>query len=286
MSTKPGTTFESPWWYRQVPRDFMSSPDVYIMSAEECGSFFFLLQHAWLSGDDCTLPNDPARLAKLARVDTVADIVLKKFQLDEQGRLFNPRLSAEWNEALKRSKDGKKNASKRWDSSMPRHSRRNATALASQCQANATNTNTNTHTNKEARTMQTHASVSEADASFSGLTSEPANRLGARLAQILGRNNLKPATVAAWTQQAESLLQDHDEKTILAVMQWALVDVKDGFWRGRIFAMKNFVRGFNAMLTQYKRGDQKPATATDTLAERAASLKTGHDFSAMAKGDL
>ena len=263
----------------------MSSPDVELMSAEEIGCYFLLLQKAWLSGDDCTLPNDPDRLSKLARVNTVSEIVMKKFELDECGRLFNARLSAEWKEALKRSKDGKKNASKRWDGSMPRHSRRNATALASQCQANATNTNTNTNTNKEAKTMQTHASGSDADASFSGLTSEPANRLGARLALILGRNNLKPATVTAWAQQADSLLQGHDEQTVLAVMQWALVDVKDGFWRGRIFAMKNFVRGFNAMLSQYTRRDQKPGTA-DALAERASSLKTGHDFSAMAKGNF
>jgi hypothetical protein len=60
------STFESPWWYRQVPRDFMSSPDVELMTAEEIGSYFLLLQRAWLSGENCTLPNDPARLARLA----------------------------------------------------------------------------------------------------------------------------------------------------------------------------------------------------------------------------
>ena len=62
--------FESPWWYRQVPRDFMSSPDVQLMTAEECGSFFFLLQWAWLGGDDCTLPNDPERFSQSWREST------------------------------------------------------------------------------------------------------------------------------------------------------------------------------------------------------------------------
>jgi hypothetical protein len=70
---KKNITFEQPWWYRQVPRDFMSSPDVQIMTAEECGSYFFLLQHAWLGGENATLPNDPDRLAKLARVSKVSE---------------------------------------------------------------------------------------------------------------------------------------------------------------------------------------------------------------------
>src|SRR5215813_11179914 len=98
-------SFELPWWYRQVPRDFMSSPDVSLMTAEEIGSFFLLLQNAWLAGENCTLPNDPARLAKLARVEKVSELVLSKFSADKDGRLFNPRLLDEWKDAVKRSKD-------------------------------------------------------------------------------------------------------------------------------------------------------------------------------------
>jgi Protein of unknown function (DUF1376) len=92
--------FELPWYYRQVPRDFMSSPDVEIMTCEEVGSYFLLLQKSWLGGDDCTLPNDPARLAKLARVEKVSELVLSKFQVDKDGRLFNPRLMEEWKMAV------------------------------------------------------------------------------------------------------------------------------------------------------------------------------------------
>jgi uncharacterized protein YdaU (DUF1376 family) len=285
-------TFESPWWYRQVPRDFMSSPDVQLMTAEECGSFFFLIQWTWLTGDNCTLPNDPSRLAKLARVEKVSEIVLNKFAVDKDGRLYNPRLSQEWQEALRRSKDGKNNAKKRWDGSTPRHSRRNATALPRQSDANATNTNTNTNTNK-LKLSQTHASFAASAEASSGTSNTPtvpgasAMRVTDALVGILGRTDLKPATLTAWAQQAQSLLGKHDDvETILAVMRWSLVDSGDGFWRGRCFAMKNFVRSFGAMLTQFKRDGQTPGAAADPLAARAASLKSGHDFSAIAKGDL
>src|SRR6266404_3266874 len=140
-------TFESPWWYRHVPRDFMSSPDVQIMTAEECGSYFFLLQNAWLGGADCTLPNDPERLAKLARVAKVSDTVLGKFKLDKEGRLYNPRLLDEWKEAVKRSKDATKSANARWENGMRSHSGRNTVALPPQSEGNATNNNTKTNTN-------------------------------------------------------------------------------------------------------------------------------------------
>jgi uncharacterized protein YdaU (DUF1376 family) len=287
VTTKTSNTFESPWWYRQVPRDFMSSPDVQLMTAEECGSFFFLLQWAWLTGEDCTLPNDPERLAKLARVTAVAKIVLDKFSVDKDGRLFNPRLSMEWKEALRRSKDGKKNAQKRWEGSMPRHSGGKATAEPAQSHGNATNTNTNTNTNKS-KTMQTHTEVlpSSAEAVSVSTSTPSAQRLTQKLMTILGRENLKPATATAWAEKVQTLIDaGHTEKTIADVMQWALADSGDGFWRGRVFAMKNFANGFKAMHKQFQTRGQKPGAA-DALAQRVASLQTGHDFSAMAKGDV
>jgi len=106
------------------------------------------------------------------------------------------------------------------------------------------------------------------------------------LAKLLGRENLKPATITAWAQQVEPLLAHTDEQTLLAAMTWALTDSADGFWRGRVFAMKNFVKSFNAIHQQFKRGQKSGKAAVDPLADRAASLKTGHDFSYLAKGDL
>ena len=281
------TTFESPWWYRQVPRDFMSSPDVQTMTAEECGSYFFLLQCAWLGGEDCTLENDPARLAKLARVTQVSETVLRKFKTDKDGRLFNPRLLDEWKEAVKRSKDGKKAISARWN----KEHGSNTTVSPSKNDSITTNTHTNTHTNK-AKLSQTHASYSASAEDSSGPQSTPtapgaaAVRVTGALVEILGRTDLKPATLAAWEQQAQTLLGKHDVDTILSVMRWSLVDSGDGVWRGRVFARKNLVRSFGAMQTQFKRDSQNRGAAADPLAARAASLKTGHDFSAISKGDL
>jgi len=47
MTKKSSSTLvEAPWWYKHVPRDFMSSPDVTMMTAEEIGTYFLLLQSA------------------------------------------------------------------------------------------------------------------------------------------------------------------------------------------------------------------------------------------------
>jgi uncharacterized protein YdaU (DUF1376 family) len=287
MKIKTSTLVEAPWWYKHVPRDFMSSPDVTMMTAEEIGTYFLLLQSAWLGGADCTLPNDPERLAKLARVSVVSDIVLSKFQTDENGRLYNPRLLGEWNEALKRSKDGKNNAKKRWQDGMPRHSGGNGTAMPRHSQPIATNTNTNTHTNKT-KNHEKHASSSQpaSDEALPPAPSEPAARVAQKLAAVLGRDNLKPTTAQAWAAQAEGIIAEHGEQAALDVIQFALVDNSDGFWRGRIYAMKNFVRSFSTMQSQMKRKVTEIRKKADPLAERAASLKTGHDFTAIAKGDL
>jgi uncharacterized protein YdaU (DUF1376 family) len=276
-----------PWWYRHVPRDFMSSPDVQIMTAEECGSYFFLLQNAWLGGQDCTLPNDPERLAKLARVGKVSELVLGKFSVDKDGRLFNPRLLEEWNDAVKRSKDASKAAKKSHATGLRSQSRRSAAAMPTHSDSPAININTNTHINKT-KTMQGHAEADSATdvASDSASPSQPARRVAEKLAETLGRANLKRETVTAWAKQAEGIVAAHGEQMVLHVIHSALVDSSDGFWRGRVYAMKNFVRCFNTMLEQVTRKTAGTRAAADPLAQRAASLQTGHDFSAIAKGEL
>jgi len=270
----------------------MSSTDVLLMSAEEIGSYFLLLQCSWLAGEDCTLPNDPAKLAKLARVDTVSSNVLNKFSLDKDGRLFNQRLAQEWQEALKRSKDGKKAISARWK----KDNGGNTTVSRSNYDSNTTNTNTHTNTNKvlkEDTKLSKSSSEEPSDPPQNPArpASGPARNCAESLAKFLGRTNLKPATVESWAQQVEPLLAHTDEQTIVAAMQWALTDSGDGFWRGRVLAMANFVRCFKTINQQRISGQkrtsgQKRGKAADPLAERCSSLKTGHDFSALAKGDL
>src|SRR5260221_1195826 len=145
---------DSPWWYKQMPRDFMSSPDVQVMSAEEIGAYFLLLQCAWLGGQDCTLPNDPERLARLARVPEISPLVFSKFDSDKNGRLFNPRLSVEWREALKRSKDSKKAISARWE----KEHGSNTTVSPSKNDSDTNNNNTNTHTKTKKKEVVTAVS--------------------------------------------------------------------------------------------------------------------------------
>jgi uncharacterized protein YdaU (DUF1376 family) len=296
--------FELPWYYRQVPRDFMSSPDVEIMTCEEVGSYFLLLQKSWLGGDACTLPNDPARLAKLARVEKVSELVLSKFQLDKEGRLYNPRLMEEWKEALKRSKDAKNAVSarenKRNDRSttderpMNDRSTTDNRPMNDRLSTKYQDTIPNTKYQNQPKTMQAQVEVGSAtDVALDSASretrtpSESGARVAGKLAAILGRDNLKPGTKTAWAELAQALVDAHGEQKVLAVMQHHLVDSPNHFWRGRVMAMKNFARCFNSMLKQMNQNMVAGTrTAVDSLAARAASLQTGHDFSAMAKGDV
>jgi uncharacterized protein YdaU (DUF1376 family) len=285
-------TFELPWYYRQVPRDFMSSPDVEIMTCEEVGSYFLLLQKAWLGGENCTLPNDPARLAKLARVEKVSELVLSKFMQDKDGRLFNERLKSEWDFAVKRSKDASKAAKKSHATGLRSQSGRSTTAMPAHSDGTATKTKTQTQNNTKTKlkTMQGHteAGLSTDVGVVSAAPSEPARRVAGKLAEVLGRTNLKPATVEAWAREAESVITSHGEQVALDVMQSTLVANNDGFWRGRIYGMKNFVRCFNSMHEQAKRktAGLRAAVTMNPLAARATSLNEQHDFASIAKGDL
>ncbi len=282
-------TFELPWYYRQVPRDFMSSPDVTMMTAEEIGSYFLLLQCAWLGGQDCTLPDDAERLAKLARVPKVSDIVLTKFLRDKDGRLYNQRLTAEWNQAVKRSKDARRAISSRWENNLRPNDVGNTTVLRSNNDSNTTKTKTKTKTKTNKKLSEqpdTEAgSPASGEASVSApLPSDSATRVAKRLAEVLRKTTLRPATVEKWAARAEGITAEHGEKTVLDVMEWALVNNADGFWRGRVFGVDTFARCFKTMLTQSKSAVSRKMA--DPLAQRAASLQTGHDFSAIAKGEL
>jgi uncharacterized protein YdaU (DUF1376 family) len=283
----------------------MSSPDVSIMTAEECGSYFFLLQWSWLGGQDCTLPNDPARLAKLARVERVSDLVLGRFVKDEQGRLYNPRLKEEWLEALNRAESSRKANEARWGGNGA-ESGRNASGDAggvraeseAESKGNPKNNyiNNNKHKNKKTTSQAQVVLQPASDEALNSASpetpnpglSEAAGRVTAKLAEILRRENLKPATLNTWAQLAGRILEKHPEQEVLAVMQWALVDSDNMFWRGRVYSMKHFAHFFGTLKQQYEiRGaGTRRAAAVDPLAARAASLQTGHDFSAIAKGDL
>ncbi len=78
--------------------DFMSSEDVEMMTDAEVGQYCLLLFTAWLGGKDCTLPNDPAFLAKKAHCGEVSPAVMKKFESTDDGRLVNRVQQEVWKE--------------------------------------------------------------------------------------------------------------------------------------------------------------------------------------------
>jgi len=96
---------------------FYFSDNVRIMSAEEVGQYILLMVEAWMGGKDASLPDNPKMLARMARVDVVSESVLAMFPVveTEHGpRRRNKTLYEEWDAALKRSKQAKKNVDARW----------------------------------------------------------------------------------------------------------------------------------------------------------------------------
>jgi uncharacterized protein YdaU (DUF1376 family) len=97
---------------------FMKSLDVMAMSAEEVGAYILLLSESWLIGDECTLPDDPELLARLARVKRVSERVMKKFPVvDTQWgmRRRNEVLFTEWLATVSRSDSARKSVETRWE---------------------------------------------------------------------------------------------------------------------------------------------------------------------------
>jgi|SRR5579859_873003 len=90
-------------------KNFMHSDNVRAMSFAEIGQYIFLLCESWLTGKDCTLPEDPVVLAGLCRGVKVTDKVLELFPVvPGTTRRRNNRLYEEWLEAVKRSEDGRR----------------------------------------------------------------------------------------------------------------------------------------------------------------------------------
>jgi len=100
---------------------FMHSPDVQTMSRIERGDYFWLICQSWAIGNNCLLPTDEKRLARLVGVQPgepdISPLVLEKFpveNIDGVEYRRNKVLHKEWLAALKRSNDGRKYGRKRW----------------------------------------------------------------------------------------------------------------------------------------------------------------------------
>ncbi len=106
---------------------FMTSEDVQEMDACEVGQYCLLLFNAWMIAKDVTLPVEPEKLARYARVKEVSSSVLKKFPAVETQwgvRRRNTSQLEVWEAAKARTEAGKKGADSRWNKN------RNAVAYA------------------------------------------------------------------------------------------------------------------------------------------------------------
>jgi len=81
--------------------DFLSSPDVILMTAQEVGAYCLLLFTSWQSEKQGYLDNDEDKLRRIARLTPKQwresrDIILKKFiQTVDGTERFNPRIAKE-----------------------------------------------------------------------------------------------------------------------------------------------------------------------------------------------
>jgi len=85
-------------------KSFLHSDNVRAMTFEEIGQYVLLLCESWLTGKECTLPEDPMILRGLCRGARPTNKVLAMFPVVPQlGRRRNERLYMEWLNAVSRS---------------------------------------------------------------------------------------------------------------------------------------------------------------------------------------
>lgn len=108
------------------------------LTTEEHGAYFLLLLAAWRQ-DDCALPNDDRKLARITGLTprkwgAIRGTILE-FWTIENGRIFQPRLRKEHAYVCKKSETNRKSAEVRWskqgtenkqNGGMRTHSERNA----------------------------------------------------------------------------------------------------------------------------------------------------------------
>jgi uncharacterized protein YdaU (DUF1376 family) len=87
--------------FQMYTGDFLSSPDVILMTAQEVGAYCLLLFTSWQSEKQGYLDNDEDKLRRIARLTPKQwkesrEIILKKFiQTEDGAERFNPRIVKE-----------------------------------------------------------------------------------------------------------------------------------------------------------------------------------------------
>lgn len=110
--------------FQFYPNDWLSSPQIMLMTPAQEGAYIRLLAIAWMN-DDCGLPSDIDQLAALSRIDRVAIALVMQCFKKVGERYYNERLLEErkkqelWSK--KSSAAGRKGAKTRWGSPKKDH---------------------------------------------------------------------------------------------------------------------------------------------------------------------
>lgn len=80
--------------------NWLGSTSVEEMSGDQVKAYIYLLCRAWHQNPIATLPNDDARLARMARVsrdewERIKPEILDQFKSNSNGRIYNERLQRE-----------------------------------------------------------------------------------------------------------------------------------------------------------------------------------------------
>jgi len=132
--------------FQFYPSDFVSDINVVMMNMEQRGQYITLLCYDWKSDG---LPNDESVLSALCNGNAIAMQVLNCFELCDDNKLRNPRLSREREKQASRRKKMSDNAKSRWTKekqSKQKHSKSNAIALQKQCSSSSSSSSPSNNT--------------------------------------------------------------------------------------------------------------------------------------------
>lgn len=235
------------------PSDFDAGTAYF--SALEVGQYVLLLNHAWRDDHGCTLTNDPLKLARIARSESVSLVVMEKFKQDEDGRLYNERQQREWWDAVHRLEEWKDKSAAGGRASAAKRKQR-STNREPKFQPNpnhfqATQTQPQTETRPEENVGGKEGGSPSSPVCRDCRSGHPcwrhkvkpekpkpvlspeAQRLISGLAVVLNQD-----PQSSWDEYAPKILSVSDN--VDELLEVACLAVQDKFWTERLTGMKQF----------------------------------------------
>jgi uncharacterized protein YdaU (DUF1376 family) len=253
------STHKRAWFIKWNPSDFLSSPDVMTMTAEEVGQYVLLLFAQWLS-PDCSLDADPKRLAVLARTPLVSPAVMRKFEAVPSkapgkpaeasctARVRNIRLYCEWLEAEEKSLKAKESINHRWKEN---HEANDTNVLRTNNERNTTNSQTKTYKKPVSKVVGAALENLKNEAG-NGETPTPA----VPDTNVLRTNNTEATLLLhiTWVKPLQPLTEKYGAQYVADVINFAKAG---GFWKlqGPAAVIKNW----NKLVEQYEESRKSAA---------------------------